>query len=72
LPFYRVIVGCESDNVIYGGDQLLLHCKDVASLPVGEAGVSSIKIGVEVSTVSTTDRTIVVVWILSLLFWQPI
>jgi hypothetical protein len=35
---------------MYGGDQALAaFVKDVASLPVGEAGVSSIKIGVEVS-----------------------
>jgi hypothetical protein len=61
IALYRVIVGCESDNVVYGGEQALAaFVKDVASLPVGEAGVSSIKIGVEVSTVSTTDRTIVV------------
>jgi hypothetical protein len=59
--FIGVIVGCESDNVMYGGEQALAaFVKDVASLPVDEAGVSSIKIGVEVSTVSTTDRTIVV------------
>jgi hypothetical protein len=57
--FMGAFASCEEDKVMYGGDQALAEfVKTTASLPVVDTGVSSVKIGVSISTVSTANRTI--------------
>ncbi|UQD54913.1 hypothetical protein [Flavobacterium sp. K5-23] len=57
--FMGAFASCEEDKVMYGGDQALAaFVKTTATLPVVDTGVSSVKIGVTISTVSTASRVI--------------
>lgn len=57
--FMAVLASCEEDKVIYDSDQgLVAFTTTAATLPVTDAGVSSIKIGVAISTVSAVSRAI--------------
>jgi len=57
--FFGIITSCEEDKVVYSGSQSLAAFVGTSgSLPVFEVGVSTLKIGVEISSKSSTARTI--------------
>jgi hypothetical protein len=61
ILFIGLFSNCEEDKVIYDGSQsLAAFVTTTGSLAVAPTGISSINIPVEISTLSTTDRAIVV------------